>query len=195
MSANVDLPPPARGGDGSSFLPGRGPAPSLLTNALAAAGRALLALVVRVDIGKMAGIETHIADAGQIMRWLTTAVMNVELLVTWLVVWPSLHIGMLLVSRFVFGQSHGSPQILIAVEVFLGLMLAFAIVRVPMSLWQLTRVAKAIGAARDAGSPPPHWTQRPGLAMRLATPTDWDLVLGIVLIAALEILGRLSAGH
>jgi len=94
LSANVDLPPPARGGASSSFLPGTGPAPSLLTNALAAAGRALLALVLRVDIGKMAGIETHIADAGQIMRWLTTAVVNAELLVTWLVVWPSLHIGM-----------------------------------------------------------------------------------------------------
>ncbi len=133
MSTNVDLPPPARGGARSSFLPGIRPAPSLLTNALAAAGRALLALVVRVDIGKMARIETHIADAGQIMQWLTTAVVNVELLVTWLVVWPSLHIGMLLVSRFVFGQSHGSPQILIAVEVIPALMLAFAIVRVPVA--------------------------------------------------------------
>lgn len=162
----------------------------MLTHALAAAGRAILAAVVRVDIGKMAGIQTHIADAGQIMQWLTTAVLNVELLVTWLVVWPSLHIGMLLVSRFIFGQSHGSTQILIAVEGFPALMLALAIVRVPTAFWRLARVAQAIGAARDAGIPPPHWTQRPGFAMRLATPTDWDLALGIVAIVAIEILAR-----
>jgi len=81
----VDLPPPQAVGPARQSSAGKDQPQGLLTNAPAAAGRALLALVVRVDTSKMAGIETHIGDAGQIIRWPTTAVANVELLVTRLV--------------------------------------------------------------------------------------------------------------
>ena len=165
---------------------------SLLTSRLVTLGRALLALVLRVDIGKLAGIQPSIADAdaGQIMQWLTRAVVDLELMVTWLVIWPCLHLGYLLISRFILGQSRGLPQILIPVELFPGLMLALAFVRMALAYSQFTRVARAVGAARKAGVPPPAWTQRPGLLLRLATPTDVDLVLGVLLIAAIEILIR-----
>jgi hypothetical protein len=162
----------------------------LLTNALASVGRTILATVLRLDIGKMAGIQTRTTDARLIMLWLTRVVTNVELMTTWLILWPVLHLGTLFVRRFALGLSQTPVPVLIPVELFPALMLSLAVMRMSISISQFTRVAKAISAAREAGIPPPGWTQEPGLALRLMKPTDVDLVLVAALIAVIEILVR-----
>lgn len=146
--------------------------------------------MLRLDIGKFAGIRTRIADAGEIMDSLTVFVTNIELLVIWLVIWPCLHIGAILISRFIFGQTQGSPSVFIAVEVFPAFMLILASLRVPLSFGWFTRLARAIGKARETGTPPPTWTQHPGPLARLLRPSDVDFLLAVVLVVVIEWLTR-----
>lgn len=138
----------------------------------------------------MAGIPTRFAYAREIMDWLTVSVLNVELMVTWLILWPALHVGLLLIAHFLLHLNSLSPRILILVEVFPAFMLALAVLRMTTSTSMLVRVARAVGAAQKAGVAPPRWTQEPGVLFRLAKPSDWDIAIGVVLVAALEILAR-----
>ena len=138
----------------------------------------------------MAGFQTRIADARQIAAWLRLAVTNVELVVTWLILWPAAHIGLLLIAHFVLRLEKLSPGTLIGVEVFPAFMLALAVLRMTTSTSMLVKVARAVSIARQSGTPAPAWAERPGALLRLATPSDWDVAVGIGLVALLEALVR-----
>ena len=146
----------------------------------------MLAVVLRVDIGRMAGIKTTIADAGTLMDWITNMIRNFELAAIWLIIWPCLHLGTLFATRF----TQVSPRVWIIVEILPGFMLALALVRLSISFVQFNRVSLAIGEARQRGGPPPAWSQRPGILLRLATPTDLDFLLLAALIAAIQLQVR-----
>jgi hypothetical protein len=130
-------------------------------------------------------------DTEIVVAWIRLLVLNVELLIAWLVLWVLLHVGGILFAGIVLGPGHGGPiSVLIPLEVLPGFFVALSVARLTVATVQMQRVGKAVGAARKASQPPPGWTQRRGLVLLLATPSDWDFLVALGLVLTLELLVR-----
>lgn len=99
-------------------------------------------------------------DAEIVVAWIRLLVRNVELLIAWLVLWVVLHLSGIVFAGIFLGPGRGGP------------------------IWVLP---KAVGAARKVSQPPPAWTQRRGLMLPLATPSDWDFLVALGLVLTLEV--------
>jgi len=149
-------------------------------------------LVFRADMGRLG--EKRAApepDAEIVVAWIRLLVRNVELLIAWLVLWVLLHLGAVVFAGIFLGPGRGGPvSVLIPLEVLPGFFVALSVARLTAATVQMQRVAKAVGAARKVSQPPPAWTQRRGLMLPLATPSDWDFLVALGLVLALEVLAR-----
>src|ERR1700738_1608713 len=136
-------------------------------------------------------MRINAADAQILGQWIGVAVQNLELMVAWIVAWPLFHLGMIVVGRLVLGPDRGMPtSILIPVEVIPGFLFGLSTLRVTTSFQRLYRIIKAVGDARSASRPTPPWTQHRGLRLELMTPSDWDFLAALALVATIELLTR-----
>lgn len=149
-------------------------------------------LVFRADMGRLGEMRAAPEPETEIVvAWIRLLVRNVELLIAWLVLWVLLHVGGIVVAGIILGPGHGGPvSILIPIEVLPGFFVGLSVARLTVATVQMQRVGRAVGAARKASQPPPAWTQRRGLLLLLATPSDWDFLVALGLVLTLELLAR-----
>jgi hypothetical protein len=151
-----------------------------------------MALVFRADLGGLGEMRrAPEPDTEIVVAWIRLLVRNVELLIAWLVLWVFLHVGGIIVAGFVLGPGHGGPvSILIPLEVIPGFFVGLSVARLTLAQVQIQRVGRAVGAARKVAQPPPTWTQRGGLLVLLATPSDWDFLVVLAIVVILEVQPR-----
>jgi len=147
-----------------------------------------MSLVFRADVGRIVELRADAADTEFVARWIRLLVRNLELLLAWLALWVLLHVGGIVILRIVLGPGGGAPlSILIPLEGLPGFVVALSVARLTVTSVQLPRIAKAVGEARKASEPPPSWTQRRGVILMLVTPSDWDFLVALGLVVALEV--------
>jgi len=151
----------------------------------------LMRLAFRADIGGIIKLKADARDTEILVRWIRVLVQDLELFIAWLVVWVLLHFGMIVLGRILLGPGRGGPaSVVIAVEAFPGFFVALFAGRLGLTAQRLLRIIDVVGGARGASQSPPAWTQRRGILLELATPRDFDFVIALAVVVALEFLLR-----
>ena len=159
----------------------------VLSRRVEALGRFAMKEVLRLDLGVWIGVRAG-PDTEIVSEWIDLAVRNFFAGVAWLLLWPFFHRGMIALVVAALREPSIDPRFSIPVEVLPSALLTVSLLRCFGSIAQITTVGRAVGAARRAGTAPPAWTQRDGVRLRIATPTDVDFVVIGVLVALLELL-------
>lgn len=94
-------------------------------------------------------------------------------------------------GRILLGPGRGGPvSVLIAVEAFPGFLVALFAGRLGLTAQRLLRIIDVVGGERRDSLSPPAWTQRRGILLEVATPRDFDFVIALAVVVALEFLLR-----
>jgi hypothetical protein len=148
-------------------------------------------MIFRADVGNLFNLKWDEADARFVVRWIRILAQSLDLLVAWALVWFVAHLTMVAVGAIFVGPNHGAIAfILIPVEVVPGTLVVLMALRLAVAMTMTIRIIPAVGDVRGTGRPPPAWTQRPGLQVRLSTPTDFDFAVVLLLAVALLYLMR-----
>lgn len=165
----------------------------MLTDSVAWLGNAPVRLVLRIDLNKLLHLRVRgfggDEEANQVVaEWITRAVRNWELLVGWAIVWLSAHILMIIIYGGVLGNTRAALAVILAAEVIPGASAALYAIKFGISVTELMRVAKAVGAAESQSITAPAWTKRRGVLMVVTTSADWDLILPVTVAVVAAIL-------
>ena len=150
-------------------------------------GRRIVRLIFRADVGNLFNLKWEEGDAHLVVRWIQILSQCLDLLVAWALVWFVAHLTMVAIGAVIFGPTHTAPPfILVPVEVVPGTFVVLMMVRLAVAMTMTIRIIPAVGDVRGTSRPPPAWTQRPGLLIRLSAPSDFDL--GLVFLLAVVLL-------